>query len=136
MRRLLVLIAFVVLFSGCSLLRAFRPVEPVPAEPTEAAATAEPFTGVVKVSGVGDGRSEPFALSAGNYEAVYGATPDSPVTCANVLTLVSDAPPFSKEISTGHLNGATFVGDVPVGSGYTIDATSTCEWEVTLTLLS
>jgi hypothetical protein len=130
MRRLLVLVAFGLLVSGCSLLRAFGPPEPT------LTATAPPDEGVVKVSGDGDGRSDPFALAAGNYEVVYGASPDSPASCVNQLTLVSQDPPFSAAISDGHRNGATFVGDVPAGAAYSIDAISTCHWEVTIKALS
>jgi hypothetical protein len=89
------------------------------------------------VSGDGDGQSDPFALAAGDHEVVYGASADSPPSCVSNLTLVSDDPPFIKVISDGHRNGARFVGDVPAGSAYRIEATaSTCHWEVTITQLS
>jgi hypothetical protein len=143
MRRLLMLFALGFLLSGCSLLRAFGPVgsPPPPVSSEEPAPTAQPTippaTGEITVGGNGTGQSIPFALAEGNYEVRYGATADSPADCTSELWLVSIDPQFQKQISDGHRTGATFVGDVPAGSAYSIQATSTCpQWEVTLQPLS
>lgn len=143
MRRLLMLLAFGLLLSGCSLLRVFGPVGTPPppvasGEPAPSSqATIPPATAEITVGGNGTGQSVPFPLAEGNYEVRYGASADSPADCTNELWLVSTDPQFQKQISDGNRTGATFVGDVPAGPAYSIQATSTCpQWEVTLQPLS
>lgn len=129
MRRLLALVALCTLLSGCEFLRVFAPplATGIP--------TASPRQAELTILGNQSGPSATFPLVGGDYEVRYGASADSPADCINHLTLETDDSGYSAEISDGHRTGATFLGDVPAGS-YFVFAMSTCQWEVTLTLLS
>jgi hypothetical protein len=136
MRRLLALVGFGFLLSGCSLLQALNPLEPTtePPVPTAAASpTGEPpATGTINLAGHGNGTSDTFALDGGQYVFRYGATADSPADCTSVLTLKTSDSDYSLVISDGHRNGARVRQDVPAGDSYFVEATSTCDWLLTI----
>ena len=91
-------------------------------------------------SGTGMGESESFALTGGNYRADWTATNtgDQSVGCFDSLNLKSDAPFYNGTIDltdsvTGTKSGTNHLHGVPAGSGFYIDASSGCQWSVTLT---
>jgi hypothetical protein len=104
---------------------------PVPAVP-------QPPELAVTRSGDGTMQSPTFALRGGAYELAW-ALVASAVTddrCTAKLDLASEDPPYRGQVVeadvSGRQFGTSFVSNVLPGASFSIDATSTCRWIVTV----
>ena len=111
-------------------------VTPVPTAVPSGEATES-----VSRSGFGSGESLKFTLDAGDYQADWTVTDDADTNagCYAGVNVKSDDPDFYGTVVSTTIHhtqsGTNYLNNVPAGSDYYIDATTTCSWTVTLTRL-